>query len=95
MARDETADWAGRGRTQVLKVMDGWLTPRLLSCSSSWNLMGNAGAMATLMRSAARDQREVAANLSKVGGQVVDAGGPNGYSWWLSDTLVKLRVDEQ
>jgi len=45
--------------------MEGWLTPRLLSWSSSWNLMGKAGAMATVMRSTARSQRRVAANLSR------------------------------
>jgi len=40
--------------------------------------MGKAGAMATLMRSTARDQRRVAANLSKVAGRRLDAGGPKG-----------------
>jgi hypothetical protein len=34
----------------VLKVMAVWLTPKLLSWSSSWNLMGSAGAMMIVMR---------------------------------------------
>ena len=42
------------GRTQVLKVMAVWLTPRLLSWSSSWNLIGKGGAMVKTMRSALR-----------------------------------------
>lgn len=74
-------DWKGRhaarwgdgmghgARTQELKVMAVWLTPRLLSCSSSWNLMGRAGAMVNLERSAARGYRGAAANLSKVAGR--------------------------
>lgn len=32
-------------RTHELKLMAVSLTPRLLSCSSSWNLMGNGGGM--------------------------------------------------
>jgi hypothetical protein len=41
-----------------LKVIAVWLTPKLLSWSSSWNLMGNAGAMVNLKRSAARGDEE-------------------------------------
>ena len=40
----------GSDRTQELKVMAVWLTPRLLSWSSSWNLIGRAGAMVMLKR---------------------------------------------
>ena len=46
--------WGLVRHTQVLKVMEDGLTPKLLSCSSSWNLMGKAGAMVVVMRSAAR-----------------------------------------
>jgi hypothetical protein len=55
----------GRDRTQELKLMAVGVTPRLLSWSSSWNLMGNAGAMVNLVRSAARDQERIVANSPK------------------------------
>ncbi len=40
----------GGARTQLLKEIEAWLTPTVLSCSSSWNLIGNAGAMMVSMR---------------------------------------------
>jgi hypothetical protein len=64
--RKESAMRVGWHRTQELKLMAAGVTPRLLSWSSSWNLMGNAGAMVNVVRSAARDQEGIVANSPKV-----------------------------
>jgi hypothetical protein len=41
-------------RTQLLKAIELGSTPRLLSCTSSWNLIGKGFAMFMVMRYAAQ-----------------------------------------